>query len=81
MLVQGVIDVVVLVEREAGAGTRLVSPGVNSITDKVNYRLIRLVGLSIPQDRKGPPWYWIARPPSLDLSLRRLFELNRGESP
>ena len=44
MLVQRMIDVVILVEGEVGTGSRLVSPRVNAITDKINNRLVCLVG-------------------------------------
>ena len=81
VLVKGMIDVVILVDGEVGTDTGLVSPRVNPITDEVHHRLVRLVGLPIPQHRKRPPWHCVAGPPSLDVSLRRLLELDRGKTP
>jgi hypothetical protein len=52
MLVKGVIDVVILVEGEVGAYTGLVSPRVDSITDKVHDSLVGLVRVPIQQDGK-----------------------------
>ena len=81
VLVQGMIDVVILIEGEVGTDTRLVSPRVDPIADEVHHRLVRLVGLPIPEDRKRPPWHRVAGPPGLDVSFRRLLELDRGETP
>ena len=50
MLVQGMIDIVILIEGEVGTYTRLVSPRIDAIADEVHDRLVRLVGLPIPQD-------------------------------
>jgi hypothetical protein len=47
MRVQGAIDVVILIKGEVGTHPRPVSPGVNPITQKINNRLERLIGLPI----------------------------------
>jgi hypothetical protein len=76
MLAQGVIDVVILVEGEVGTCSRLVNPRINPITDKINNRLVCLVGLLVPLHRKRPPGDRISRFPGLDIDLWRLLELD-----
>ena len=48
---QGVIDVVILIEGEVGTDSGLVGPRLNPIADEVNHGLVRLVGLPIQEDR------------------------------
>ena len=52
MLMQRMINVVVLINGEVRTDTRLVGPGVNAITDKINHCFVCLVGLLIPKDRQ-----------------------------
>ena len=81
MLMQGVIDLVILVEGEVGTNARPVGPGVDPITDEIDDRLIRLISLPVPQDRKRATRHWITLFPRLNVGFRRLLELDRGETP
>ena len=60
VLVQGMIDVVVLIDGEVGADAGHVGPGVDPVGRQVDHGLVGLVGLPVPQHRERPARHRVA---------------------
>ncbi len=61
VLVQGMVDLVVLVDGEVRARPRDVRPGLDSVTGQVDDGFVSLVGAPVPQDGERAPGHRILR--------------------